>query len=96
MHNNNKERENSVEKLKFINWKEIYIERTAEKMKNNGMGGRLLQHKSTANREQWAKERSIECQKLVDLKPSNHLFYHIFMFMYQTTQKSKYATGIKY
>lgn len=54
-------------------------------MKRNDIGSLIQQ--SIATRERRGKERSIECQKLVDLNTPNDSLYHFFMSMYQMTYK---------
>lgn len=49
---------------------------------------------SITNREQRAKERAIERQKLVDFKPPNDPLYHFFMSMYQTTHTMPLASQL--
>lgn len=88
----NKEREDSVEKLNdtplSAGWKFTF----KESQKKNDVGS--LSQQSIANYEQRAKERSIERQKLVDLKTPNDPLYHFFMSMYQTTYKMPPASQL--
>lgn len=61
-------------------------------MKKNDTGSLIQQ--SILNREQPAKERSIERQKSVDLKPPNDPLYHFFMSMYKTTHQMPPASQL--
>lgn len=91
----NKEREDSVEKLKDTPssaGRKFTVKEPQKKMKKNDIGTLIQQ--SIANREQRAKERSIERQKLVDLKTPNDPLYHFFMSMYQTTYKMPPASQL--
>ena len=53
-----------------------------------------LIQRSIEQREQWAKERAIEPQKLEDSKLSNDPLYSFFLSMYQTTQKMPPASQL--
>lgn len=82
--NNDIEREDSVVKLKDSTSsarKKTTFKEPWKKIKQNDIDNLILQ--SIANREQRAKERPIERQKLVDFKPSNYPLYHFFMSMYE-------------
>jgi len=91
----NKEREDSVEKLKDTPssaGRKFTFKEPQKKKKKNDIG--ILIQQSIVNREQRAKERSIERQKLVDLKTPNDPLYHFFMSMYQTTYKMPPASQL--
>jgi len=91
----NKERDDSVEKLidtPSSSGMQFTFKEPQKKLKKNDIGNLIQQ--SIANREKRAKERSIERQKLVDLKTPNDPLYHFFMSMYQTTYKMPPASQL--
>lgn len=90
---NNKEREDSVEKdTPSSAGRKFTFKEPQKKKKKNDIGSLIQQ--SIANREQRAKERSIERQKLVDFQTPNDPLYHFFMSMYQTTHKMPPASQL--
>lgn len=92
---NNKEQEDSVEKLKntpSTSGMKLIFKEPQKKTTKKDIGSLIQQ--SIVNREQRAKERSIERQKLIDLKTPNDPLYHFFMSMYQTTHKMPPASQL--